>query len=70
MSPKTEKFIVGFLGTILLAGVCLAIVALEIWMFETFGFIPGVIILIIAVALFAGFMHASTPAKAEEPSAE
>lgn len=63
MSPRTEKFFVGFFGTLVLAVICLIIVGIEGWLFINFGPLWAVVTIVLIVALFAGFMHASAPEK-------
>lgn len=68
MTPaQKEKFFVGFFGTLLLAVVFIMIATAQIWLFTTFGPIAGTLVLVLALALFVGFSHASTPEKDEKP---
>ncbi|TIS78009.1 MAG: hypothetical protein E5W94_11475 [Mesorhizobium sp.] len=68
MTPaQKEKFFVGFFETLLLAVVVIMIVTAQMWLFTTFGPIAGTHVTVLAAALFAGFMHASTPEKDGKP---
>jgi hypothetical protein len=61
VSATTERFVVGFFGALLLAGVCISVVAIELWLFLTVGMFWGVVSIVLIAAVFSGFMHASTP---------
>lgn len=64
MSPFLFRFAVAFLGTLILAAVAAASIALTFWLTDKFG---GYSLVIVAVALatWAGLMHAQTPEKSD-----
>ncbi|AZO48073.1 hypothetical protein [Mesorhizobium sp. M4B.F.Ca.ET.058.02.1.1] len=66
MTKKQEKFLAGVFGTLLLAAIAVAFGGLTFWLFDHVGPLTSITCLIIAIALFAGFMNASTPDKKEE----
>lgn len=62
-AEKREKFIVGFLATILLGTVAAMICAAEWWLMVHLGPIPCLVGVVLMVAIFAGFMNASEAEK-------
>ena len=63
MSERWERFWGGFLGTVLICLAVIGLLVLESYLIIHVGVITAGVILVVIVATFAGYMHASSEDK-------
>jgi hypothetical protein len=66
MKAKTERFLGGFFGTLILLALGAAVFALMAWVIFIIGPLVGGVVAVVLIALFAGIMNANTPDKEQQ----